>query len=173
LALQTFPNARVIVTGYYPMVSEESDTSVLGGFLAALGALASGALGPGAVVGFGVSEVLRNAVAKNCAVFAATANLCLELAVIEANRQDGSARARFAHPRFTARNAVFAPQSLLWECAFDPFPEPLDPVQGERAGDCETHGARTDVDRCKIASLGHPDPAGARRYFDAIAPLLP
>ena len=63
-----FKKATVIVTGYYPMISEDSDLLLLEAFLIGLG-LNIGNL----LLGFGVvvlSEAIRSRIAANCLLFA-------------------------------------------------------------------------------------------------------
>lgn len=100
---------------------------------------------------------------------------------------DDANRAPFSHafvhvtPRIAADQAVFvAPpdSSALWEVRFsDRAVFPVDEVFDQRdvicrrlypsAGDAET------LNQCRVASLGHPDLAGAQRgYFEAIVDAI-
>ena len=83
----------------------------------------------------------------------------------------------FAVPTFTADNAALAPDTWLWGITVDPLKGvvPNDPVAAGRAVQCTLAGQVRpgfDVNRCKIASLGHPNPTGSQRYADAIAQLI-
>ena len=67
-------------------------------------------------------------------------------------------QATYVSPSFTGANAVFAPDSLLWNGSDDP-------VHAEREAACD---AAKGGPLCWIASLGHPNLAGAKRYAERI-----
>lgn len=176
-AVGTFgPQTKLVVTGYQLMVSWASDTALLTEFLVALG-VALGAIN-GALIGGVISLAAKWAVVVNCQTFYTEANKQLRLAVDEVNAAlGGPPRVFFAVPRFTDDNAALAPDAWLWGITVDPLKGvvPDDPVAASRATQCTLAGQVRpgfDVNRCKIASLGHPNPTGAQRYADAIAQFL-
>jgi hypothetical protein len=176
-AVGTFgKDTKIVVTGYQLMVSWASDTAQLTEFLIALG-VALGAIN-GAIVGGVVSLWAKWAVVVNCATFYSEANKQLALAVAEVNASlGGTPRVFFAVPPFADDNAALAPDSWLWGITLDPLkgPVPEDPVATSRATQCALAAQVRpgfDVNRCKIASLGHPNPTGAQRYADAILQVL-
>lgn len=162
-----FPNARLIVSGYYQAVSEQSASPLLDLFLVGIG----GAVGLLARVGLSI-------IAARCMLFADAANAKLRQAVNEVNaEQGGTPRIFFADPSFGPQNAVFAPQAFIFGLEIGEGglmgPDDLDSVAASRALSCEAAGpGRTDQTICKVASLGHPNPKGAVAYSRAILPLL-
>jgi hypothetical protein len=176
-AVGTFgPQTKFVVTGYQLMVSWASDTALLTEFLIALG-VALGAIN-GALLGGVLSLAAKWAVVLNCKTFYTEANVQLQLAVDDVNAAlGGPPRAFFAVPAFADDNAALAPDAWLWGITVDPLkgPVPEDPIAASRATQCTLAGQVRpgfDVSRCKIASLGHPNPTGAERYADAVAKFL-
>jgi hypothetical protein len=169
----TFSGAsRIIVTGYYPIVSADTDLDLLFGLVGGLGLLTGIVTGgmPGApVFGWGplgaflFKQWLVGRLASRSNLFAATANTALA----EAIAGTGDPRVALAVPEFGPRNAVFAPESFLFDVGIGPSGLfPVDPVAASRVPLCG------GILRCEIASIGHPNPAGANAYFDAINALL-
>jgi hypothetical protein len=174
----TFPGAAIVVTGYYPIVSTESDMRFLFPVVGALGLLAGALLGsvvvplvPGAgPVGFGPLETAalyewaRGRLITRSAIFATIANTSLAAAVAAAGP-----RVALAIPAFGPTNAIFAPDPYIFGAGLSPGGlVPLDPVAGARVAACLPADPRTTV-----ASIGHPNARGARAYADAIAATLP
>ena len=170
--LGVFPIAKVIVTGYYPFISYDSDTSLLLYSLTGLGVILAGI--PGAIVGGGLSIWARNAIATNAETFSREANAQLRLAVEGTRAANPQRSIALAVPPFGSKNAALAPESWVWE--IDATMTPQDPVAASRAPQCAAGAAipayRVDPARCRIASIGHPNPRGAQAYLDAIVPLL-
>jgi hypothetical protein len=176
-AVGTFgKDTKFVVTGYQLMVSWASDTALLTYFVLALGvALGSinGAIVAGVLTTFGKWWVVTN-----CGAFYSEANKQLQLAVDDVNAElGGTPRVFFALPPFTDANAALAPDSWIWGITVDPVKGvvPDDAVQATRATACTLAASvrpGLDVARCKIASLGHPNPTGAQKYADAIAQFL-
>jgi hypothetical protein len=172
LVAATFPKAKIVVTGYYQMISHDSDTALLAAFLIAIGV----ALGQvnGAIIGGVLSIFAKNAIVTNSQTFANEANLQLQLAVDEVNvYRGGSPRIFLAVPAFGPKNAALAPDSWLWEIDVSSSGfTAQDPVAASREPACLAAAARTSVAICNVASIGHPNPRGAQAYFDAIEPFL-
>jgi hypothetical protein len=174
LVRSTFPNVeRIIVTGYYPIVSAESDLEALFVAIAGLGLLASVVTGGVGlpVVGFGplgallFKEWLRRRLVQRSALFSDVANASLRLAI----EGSGDSRIALAVPSFGPSNAVFAIDSYLFGVGVSTSGLiPLDPVAPSRLA---LPGCAATV-TCRVASLGHPNAAGARAYFDAIRGLV-
>ena len=75
----------------------------------------------------------------------------------------------FVDPGFTIFNALAAQNSLLWEI-FE-----KDDVRDERVKQCEPTKdllGFTDPIYCNDASMGHPNPEGAKRYANRIISTL-
>lgn len=176
IVLSTFPRAAVVVTGYYQIVSGESDLDLLIPALGALGLLAGlvTPLVPGAVpIGLGpygswaLKTWVRQRLDTRCALFASSANLALQTAVSTAATAFGP-RVALAVPAFGPSNAIFASDPFVWGVGLSTGGlVPLDPVAAPRAATCGTGSVTTTV-----ASIGHPNPKGAQAYASAIEAAL-
>ena len=171
-----FKKATVIVTGYYPMISEDSDLLLLEAFLIGLG-LNIGNL----LLGFGVvvlSEAIRSRIAANCLLFAEQSEIKLQTAIDEANTAlindagEAAARVFLAVPEFEKQNAALASDSWIFGINLDLSPQD-NLIAGSRRTACEQAPAeRTEVEICKRASIGHPNARGAEKYAEEIIHLL-
>jgi hypothetical protein len=186
--LTTFPSARIVVTGYYPIVSPLSNIEFLIPLLAHVGllvgfatSLVSGvlvAIAPGAPigpVGFGpIASIvfkawLQGRLSGRSATFAAIANAALAALVTTTAAANPTRRIAFAPPQFGPQNSIFAPDAFLYGVTASLGPE--DPVATSRATACPPMGAGGIP--TTIASIGHPNAKGAQAYADAIAAVLP
>jgi lysophospholipase L1-like esterase len=170
-----FPKARVIVTGYYRIVSEESDQSFAQQLLLALIDDPTKPLWEDSV-----ADTHNKAIALSN-LWAEEANKNLSNAVQSINNSLSSdPRVFFVNPEFTARNAAHAPESLLWEP--DAFGGPTDPMwKGGREQQRDVFEARLKSEPSTLMdgyfitkrnSSYHPNPAGAQRYFEKMQPVL-
>ena len=158
--------ARIVVAGYFPILSDDSETTLIETVLIGLGALTNSA--GNAVF---MTEAVKQRAIENSQVFATTSRTALSDAVGVANAELPTPRIVFADPEFGAANAVFASDPLLF--GLEPDASAQDPVAGRREVVCRVAPAdRTDGFICIRASIGHPNPAGAARYADAIAAVL-
>ena len=158
---QKFKNARIIVPGYYQIISEDSDVDSIKTFLILLGL--------GGTIAFPLlaltAEFFRKEISLKCKAFSEEANRTLSQTVSDFN----SKRIFFVDPGFTIFNALAAQNSLLWEIFEN------DDVRNERVKQCEpTKNAFgiTDPIYCNDASMGHPNPEGAKRYANLIISRL-
>lgn len=162
------PQARLIVLGLYPIVSERSD--VLG--VQQLRDIFSG----DSVVPF---EGLVTSLAAVSRIFSDTANAAIAAAVEQVNQsEESTSMVAAAIPSFGDDNALFAPQSWVWNMTAENdaitgsnlgvelFPE--DPVAPLRWQACLQDGFSVNLFLCLYASVGHPRPAGARAYADSV-----
>jgi hypothetical protein len=176
--IQRFPNAKIILTGYYKAVSKKSDLGLLILFFAGLGMLVGGLVG--AIVGGIVSDAQKDKMVSRCRTFTKEANQKLQKAVDDVNtNQGGNPKIFFAKPEFTNENAIFASDSWLWGIEGDLGPaddEEIGGVEQIRNEACELVNSqdseRTDMTICVRASIGHPNVAGAREYARVINNLL-
>jgi lysophospholipase L1-like esterase len=167
--LATYPNAQVVVTGYYPIVSNSSDLTLLPLMLASIGVdLLTG--GPSATA-LAYTTALRVTV-RNAATFARESRACIARAVDVANRGLASTRVVFADPAFGSTHAALASDPLLFGINADGSPQDNPAVSVPRTAACNTHCSGTDAAICERASAGHPNPQGARRYASAILDML-
>ena len=169
-----FTKAKIVVTGYYPMLSNKSDLTLVDVFMVAMGLDLLSI--PGAIVGGVATAAVLGTISANCSHFANGANQQLHKAVDEANAAlpaHSIARVFFADPKFGPANAALAPHSFLYGIRADLSTDDPASVAGPRAVACDSAGSsKTDVPKCKIASIGHPNPRGAEAYAEAILPYL-
>lgn len=175
---EQFPNARIIVTGYYPIITDDSNLSPLFLLLSGLGMVVGGLAG--AIVGGAIGVAQKDAMVSRSNTFATEAHQKLQKAVNDINTTlTGGTRIYFARPNFSSRNAIFAPDTWLWGIGMDLSPEDYQQIGGvapTRERVCLSVGAsdpsRTDLCKCKIASIGHPNVAGAKEYARVILELV-
>lgn len=160
-----FPNAKVVVTGYYPIVSEESDVSVLGPALLNVGVLGVPSQFTAFARKYGGEPQLRRRLAAQSLVFHRTATESYVAAVARVNKAFNRDY-RFVDPNFAPRNAIGAPDSWLWPVNAD------DPAKSSRIAECtDRYGLVSllpDAGKCRAASMGHPNVAGAAAYAAGI-----
>jgi hypothetical protein len=185
---EAFPKAKILLTGYYPVVSRQSRL---------LGVLQFAKRVAEAAVQEGVQDLaklvpllehpfepalqkqdvsfaelspqdplgaLAGDLANRCAAWTMAMHSVLRQA---AAIQDSTGRlAAFVDPQFGPETAIFAPTSLLWRFKDG---QPTDPLAGARKRFCDANGIegfRRLLVEC--ASLGHPAPAGAKKYAAAV-----
>jgi lysophospholipase L1-like esterase len=169
-----FPNAKVIVTGYYPIVTDDSNLNSLILLLGGLGLLVGGLAG--AIVGGAVSIAQKDIMVDRSKKFIQESMQQLKKAVDDTNTHlGGTPRVFFAQPNFTSKNAVFASESLLWGIEPDLGPaddEALGGVEQARHEACnlvvDDDSNRTSLTQCVRASIGHPNVNGAKEYARVI-----
>lgn len=156
------PTCRILVTGYYTILSEQSDPLHVPDFLRMFGIAA-----PPLPVG----GIFLDPFAGRCRQFFTESTIHLQAAVAET----GDPRIRFVPSGFTDDNAIFVPgTSLLW--GLDPFLNPEDPIADQRRPQCDL-AFPEPIDflrreQCHRASAGHPNFAGARQYADQLLAAL-
>ncbi len=168
--ITTCPNAQIVVTPYYPILSSASDTlliPLLVGFLSPLAGI--------------VTAVEMSKVVANCEQFFAESTAALEAAEKAANAAapatpptgllaTGGPRVKLAAPRFTKANATLAPEA--WLFGIEASGATQDPMAAVRRGVCSTIGSVSERLLCDYASVGHPNPVGAQRYAEAVMRAL-
>lgn len=164
----TFNKAIVVVTGYFPLVSEKSDPAEV----VKLGCLFR-ALKPILDVLGALSKPALVKLADKSRLWVSASNAALSAAVTAAN-QLGTERAYFAPVQFGSEHCYAAPKAWLWKIG------DADPVKADRAAACVqamADGRFTGEPYCPLASAFHPNREGATAYFQAItqaiAPLFP
>jgi hypothetical protein len=154
---QWFPNARIVVTGYFGIVSHLSSLPSVLPFLAALGVLPPLPLPD--VPGWHELISLTK-LASQSAAFYGQSERGLKQAVDEVNAAYGGNRALFVSVPFGPQNAYGAPDSWLFQVG------QKDEVWDERQRLCPR------LDPCTGASMGHPNMRGAQVYADEITKAL-
>lgn len=147
----THPQCRILVTGYYPILSHQSDPP----FIPKLMAL-HGIAGPP----FLSNDPLIACVVAHCQQFFAESTINMKRAVADV----ADARFSYVDLGFSNSNSVFAPDAFLWELNDDLSPQ--DEVAAQRHASCDISFNAFDVldrEQCYRASAGHPNVSGARQ----------
>jgi hypothetical protein len=186
-AVPTFPNAQIIVTGYYQIVSNKSDLAALLPVFAGMASIGTAVVHPivHAVpvlppdpLGVGIPIMLgfRARATARSDEFYQLSNSSLQAAVDQVNTEALPGRTRFNQIRFAALvstpdTAYAAPQTREWLIPTPPLAQ--DEMYGQRIAQCTAvYGApvssKLDYTKCLEASMGHPNVAGAQAYVAAI-----
>jgi hypothetical protein len=158
----TKPTCRICVTGYYTVLSDQSDPLGIVRMLSIHGVAAPD---------FIAEADMLDPVIDRCEQFFNDSTRYLQRAVTDAN----NVRITFVPSGFTDANAMFvADTSLLF--GLNDMLNPEDPVAGQRHVQCDiTHNQPLDVparEGCYRASAGHPNPAGAIQLKQQIMAVL-
>ncbi len=197
-----YPAARIVVTGYYPIVSPLSDLTALPVLVAsAVGAaaLATPLLGippdPVAAIaviaaGIGGTAALRTKLSESSEAFYSASSAALTTAAATASTQAGvPSMATFAPLPYEPKNAYAAPASWLWLVPTGAVANDQDDVIAARTASCRQAGvidrsvgrgvvpgaaaaSGFDMEKCQRASMGHPNHAGAQAYAAAISKAI-
>ena len=156
------PDATIILTGYYPIVSPESDPFAVEKYLNALCITIPIFMDRGLVL---------NRVVENSMQFWHESTRCLKAAVDEVNQNSpGQPRIRFINVPFQPKNSMYASDPWLFELNKDLILSPQDPVAEIRAPFCNECFKYDLVAReqCYRASAGHPNLLGSDEFAKAI-----
>jgi hypothetical protein len=175
--VQKFPNAAVVVTGYYPFISNQSDLAALLPVFTLIGA----AIPPDPLIGGIVAmEALRARSAARSDEFFQQSNINLQTAVDTVNSMPLPGRTKFNQIRFARLNAgpansYAAPNTWEWLVPTPPITQ--DEVYDLRKSQCnQALSGNPKAIECWAASMGHPNVAGAQAFASTIqsiaAPLL-
>ena len=156
------PQCRIILLGYYPILSENSEEHGIPFLLKARGI-------PNAEI------LLQSAGASDprdlALQFWTESDLSFKAAVAEAN-QAADNRITYVLPPYGAENALFEADPWLWSVGMDLAAE--DEVVDQRTEACiRLVPGWLDCQICRRASVGHPDPTGAIKYYEAIMSAFP
>ena len=168
----TFPNAKVVVTGYFPVITAQSNLGVLVPLWVAVGLVTVGLIPPDPVVGGLVAAGLQARAVARSGIFYYESENGLQAAVNLVNMSSrGRNRFRFAPLPVASANSYGASRSWLWLIPAPPGVK--DEVYDLRWQACDRwqDDALNDT-KCKQASLAHPNIAGAQAYADAIKSVL-
>jgi lysophospholipase L1-like esterase len=178
--MRMYPNAAVVVTGYYPIASADSD---VGALLALIGALGGGEIGGAtggivAVAGGVLGAASKDQIVNNSTEFNNDARSGLS-GQVNQFQPAGHPRLALAWPEFQSQNSYAAPSTFLWSLGQftgdetngvvgrDPeSPSTVNGVAWTRARACAVANRATP--KCDDASMGHPNQYGAQAYADAV-----
>ncbi|MDQ0111297.1 IPT/TIG domain-containing protein [Paenibacillus harenae] len=164
-----YPKAKVIVTGYYAPISRKSDLAAVEALLIALGILVGGAGGGAAGGLFGLAEF--EAICNRCEKLERESKIYLQQAINKRNSELSESRIFFADPNFGPDHAALTDDPYLFGVNLDLSPQ--DFIASDRLVSCTKAGCTgLDMEKCKRASMGHPNPKGAQAYANAIIQLL-
>jgi len=171
----TKPGAKVVVPGYYTILSPDSTHFVNAAQFLMLLEMHGVATGSSALSLQFDPLTLLPSVTNNCHEFFVRSNAELAAAVAQANQQfAGNPQFTFVGLPFTDQNAVYASHPLLWGLKLNLEPE--DEVVTVRKPQCkQVHGGITDLPQllqCQRASAGHPNVEGAATISAAILAAL-
>jgi hypothetical protein len=184
--VQAFPNADVIVTGYFRFVTDQSDLAALIPVFSIIGA----AIPPDPLIGgVLVTQGFKARATARSDIFYVESNSGLQNAVAYANNQPFPGRTRFNQIHFAPlnpgpQNAYASPSTWMWLIPTPPLVQ--DDVYVARANACiQVSNAVSGnpnllpgaTQLCVVASMGHPNVAGAQAFTEAIksvaTPLIP
>ncbi len=179
-AARLHPEAVIAVVGYFPMISPNSNgTRLFNSWLEARGTSrpAKWMMNNPLMRKLYFQKVGNKAIARS-RLWLEESNKSLQAAVDDFNKKAGSTRSVFVRSPLTEENSVEAPNTLLFRMGKRAIPE--DPVFLERKADCDaalpelkrSTGLIYSVRFCEVAGVGHPNPAGARAYSDAVISTL-
>jgi len=167
----TKPTCRFVVTGYFLILSAQSDRLLMNQFLKMHGLSFASLVDLFSLINLTTDDLFQK-ILNNCALFFRQSSQSLQQAVDETNQAVGGApRVFFAQPPFTEANAALAPQAWLW--GLKPILRPEDPVQDDRRAAClrDEHDLLR-LPTCFLASAGHPNLTGAQQFAAAILAAL-
>lgn len=162
------PACRIIVTGYYQILSDASDPAPTVAYLELLGITEASRL-LGTATGFSDLVALSH-------LFWQGSDAALSNAVDQVNPAFGN-RITFVRSGFTEENSLFQDSSLLWVFSGTPpfFVDAADDFRDFRAQVCSNFYPDGSVDclECRFASVGHPTAGGAIKYYEQIMQAFP
>jgi len=160
------PACKILVMGYYSILSAKSDPLGVTKLLSLFGI---------ALPGFLDNDVdFINPVLNRCEAFFQDSSQQLQRAIADA----GDPRIDFVPSGFTDANSAFVPgTSWLWGLDLDDDMDPQDPVAAARRPLCDAAHPDPlqipDRETCYRASAGHPNIQGAVQFSQQILAALP
>ena len=156
--------AKIAVTGYFPILSRQSDPKLIPDLLNVH------CIRP---PDFLADLPITDKIIELCLTFWNVSNASLAQAVQDANRGSGGGRVVFVPLPYGEQNSVFAPQAWLWGIHLDPTLSPEDEVIAPRHQSCDVFYRAHPLDvlareTCYRASAGHPNVVGAGKIAEAI-----
>ncbi len=174
-ALNQFPKAKIIVIGYFHIISEESDQSFVQKLILAMIDDPTKPLWQDTIAGTHNKAIELS----NVWVYESNKNLSDAVNAVN-NSLMGEPRVFFVNPETTPRNAAHAPESILWEP--DGLGGPSDPMwKAGREQQRDANEARLKSEPSTLMdgyfitkrnSSYHPNVAGSHRYFEKMKPVL-
>lgn len=178
-ATKTFPNASVVVLGYFPMISTKSDVNKISKFFLKvvkfphpLQIAFTNDLSKQFI------KIIRKKMARNSRIWVAESNRQICEAIAKVNAKFDQPKIFFVKTPITEENCYATKNSLLWQTDEDNLPN--DEMYNERKIECRKafselkfhdYGKLTNR-MCEIMGVGHPNIEGAKAYAEAIKKSL-
>ena len=179
-AARLHPEATIAVVGYFPMISPQSnDTRLFNSWLEArkTARFLKWMLN-NPIMRKVYFKKVGNKAMHRARLWFEESNRHLDSAVNDFNSRSSQPRAVFVKSPLTEENAVEAPNTMLFRMGKHGVSD--DPMYSERKADCDkalpelrrSTGLDYPLLFCEVAGVGHPNPAGTKKYADAIEQLL-
>lgn len=174
-ATGTFPNALVVVTGYFPIISTSSDVNKITRYLFKplkfphpLQWTLTNPLNKQFM------KILRKKMANRSRIWVRESNREMRDAIGKINAKFDKPRVIFVESPITEENCFGTKNSLLWETDKDNLP--ADERYAERKTMCSEvfselkyqHYGKLSTRMCELAAIGHPNVEGAKAFAEAI-----
>ena len=174
-----FPNAVIVVIGYFPIISTRSEINKIARYLFKAikfphplqFALTNG-------LSRQFLKILRRKMARRSRLWVAESNRATRAAIARVNARFNRQRIIFVESPITEENCFGTKNSLLWETDKDNFPS--DERYAERKQMCSEvfeeikfdHYGKLSVRLCELAAIGHPNVEGAKAFAGAVKQKL-
>lgn len=173
--VETFPNAQIVVVGYFPIISTKSDINKISRYLFKVVKFPQPfqfALTNGVSKQF--MKILRKKMAMRSRLWVTESSREIRDAIAKVNSKFNQPRVIFVETPITEETCFGTKNSLLWETDEDNFP--ADERYADRKRECPKafdemkyqHYGKLSVRLCELAAIGHPNIEGAKAYSEAI-----
>ncbi len=178
-ATTTFPNAQVVVVGYFPIASSQSDVKTMARYFLKIISFPRDLqfvfTNP---LSRQFLKILRNKIAKRSRVWIEESNREIKDAIARHNAGSGRPMAFFVESPIRPESSYATKDPLLWE--IDKNHVPNDETYVERLAGCAKvfgemkyqHYGRLSRRMCELSSVAHPNVKGSQAFADAIKTVL-
>ena len=178
-ATESFPNATLVIVGYFPVISTKSDISKIARYLFKAvrfpHPLQFTLTNPASRQ---LLKVLRKKMALRSRIWLDESNRAIGGAVERINARFDKPRVIYVHSPITEETCFGTKNSMLWATDGDNFP--ADERYAERREICREvftelkhdHYGKLAVRMCELAAIGHPNIEGARAFAEAVKEQL-
>jgi hypothetical protein len=162
---EKYPRAKIILIGYYQLLTEESQEKLMQTLVRALDLLPKGFIFDILVDVLGMP--LKHRLVGNCKIFDTCSTDAFIKATDEVNSKLGHEQIFFVPSPIEPQHSALSEDSWLFGVNDDLTPQ--DPMVAVRTEACHnTELGRTTPVVCDIASICHPNPMGAQAYAETI-----